>query len=241
MDDRGYYPPDYYLTFSSDDYFSFRDPVMDAIKLNNVRSLKDILYNEGVGPFREELKVREEENGPMINWFPYTAYDLSLYTVNVLIANGKFEEALEMASLNSTLFPSEIWGWFISGMIFSNIGNNEEASNCFGKLLEIEPCHQEAIWEMEKLSALQAPYKPDSTVMKKLAGEYEGRSVILEDGILKYRTGAGKQRNLIPVNDHRYIPEGSNTRVVFELSDSKVLRMKIEQWDGTTNWYGRKW
>ena len=54
-DNRGYYPPDYYLPATFKDYVSCSDPIMDAIKNDQVISLKDVLLIEGAEKFLSEI------------------------------------------------------------------------------------------------------------------------------------------------------------------------------------------
>jgi tetratricopeptide (TPR) repeat protein len=236
-DQRGYYPPDYYVPLTSKDYFSFTDPVLESIKKNEVRSLKDILYNEGTTQFKTTLEKREYPNDPGKKWFPYTSYDLALYVFNVLIPSEKYEESVEISMLNTLIYPESIWGWFILGMLYENMGVPAEAQNCFKRLLTIEPCHAEVKWEYEKINALLEPVHLEPSLLKNYTGEFEGRKIELEDGQLKYQAGEDKKRTLTPISENYFLIEDSSYRIVFEMNHNKAEKIKIIKWDGKTEIY----
>jgi len=238
-DHRGYYPPDYYIFNTSKDYFSLFDPVMEAIKGNKVKSLKDILYNEGFSNFKAEFEKRKKINGAAIRWFPYTSYDLALYAFNNLIPSQKYEEALEISQLNTVIYPESIWGWFIEGMLYENMGQLEEALKCFKELLILEPYHIEAKWEYEKIGAMLHPVIIDKSILESYTGEFEGRKILLEDGQLKYQVGDGKKRKLIPISEKYFLIENSSYRIVFFNTNNKAEKIRLIKWDGKTQVFKR--
>ncbi|MBU1012844.1 MAG: tetratricopeptide repeat protein, partial [Bacteroidetes bacterium] len=238
-DRRGFYPPDYYIPNTSKDYFLFSDPVLKAIKNNEVKSLKDILFNHGAKNFRSEFDKRKNINGLAKKWFPYTSYDLVLYTFNDLIPSEKYEEAVEISKLNTEVYPESIWGWFIMGMLCENMGQPDEALKCFNQLLAIEPYHIEAKWEYEKINAMLHPVNLDISIIESYIGEFEGRKILLEDGQLKYQVGSGKKRILIPISENYFLIENSSYRIVFVGTKDKVEKIRVIKWDGKTQVYKR--
>ncbi|MBU1012763.1 MAG: hypothetical protein KKG99_07145, partial [Bacteroidetes bacterium] len=238
-DRRGYYPPDYFIPHTSKDYFSFSDPVLKAIKNNEVKSLKDILFNHGAKNFRSEFDKRKNINGLAKKWFPYTSYDLALYAFNDLIPSEKYEEAVEISKLNTEVYPESIWGWFILGMLNENMGQPEEALKCFNQLLTIEPYHIEAKWEYEKIGATLNPVTVDESILKNYVGEFEGRKILLEDAQLKYQVGSGKKRVLTPISENYFLIENSSYRIIFVGTKNKVEKIRIIKWDGKTQVYKR--
>lgn len=143
-DSRGYYPPDYYIPATFKDYISGSDPVLEAIKNNQATSLKDILFNEGADKFRAEYQRREKANGPAEVWFPYTSFDLILYTVLTLAQAGKMDEAWEISKLNTVLYPEKVRAWYFLADMNENRGEFKEALKCYEKLFSIEPHIPEA-------------------------------------------------------------------------------------------------
>ncbi|UCF05848.1 MAG: tetratricopeptide repeat protein [bacterium] len=143
-DNRGYYPPDYYFPTTFKDYVSCSDPVLEAIQSDEATSLKDILFNEGVDEFIAEFQKREKVHGPAESWFPYTSFDLTLYTLVTLAPAGKMDEAWEISRLNTVLYPEDIRAWYSLAEMNANRGELTEALECYKKLLSIEPYVPEA-------------------------------------------------------------------------------------------------
>jgi len=237
-DKRGYYPPDYYIPLRSNDYFLFSDPVLEAIKENKIQTLKDILFTEGVNSFKTEFSRREEQYGAAKNWFPYTSYDLALFVFEKLIPAEKYEEAFFLSELNTKLYQESIWGWFIQGMIYENVGKLSEAYQCFSQLLKIEPNHQEAKWEYEKIGAMLNQYKVDEKLLSDYAGDYEGRKILLENGQLVYESGDSK-RALIPISDNYFLLDKSSSIVEFIRKNNSIEMIKVARWNGNTQIFKR--
>ena len=231
-DTRGFYPPDYYIPVIAADYFQHHDPVMDAIKKDKIRTLKDLIQNDGINAVKAELNRQLEINGPFGNWFPYNSYDMALYVYNQLIPSGKYEESIYFSELNTKIYPKSIWGWFLLGMIYENTGNLKDAYNCFGKVLDIEPCHAEAEWEYSKIGALLYPVEVEEETLKKFTGDFEGRNITLMNGHLEYQEIGAKKLSLIPVNGYRYLLGETGRMVEFEISNGPAMKMKIVKWDG---------
>jgi len=138
-DTRGYYPPDYYIPTTAKDYFSCSDPVLEAIRKNEAASLLNILFDEGADKFTAEFRRREELYGPPEGWFPYTSFDLIMYTYYTLNPAGKEDEALEILRLNTVLYPEDIRAWNALAGANENKGELKEAMECYDKLRSLEP------------------------------------------------------------------------------------------------------
>jgi len=138
-DTRGYYPPDYYMPTKSTDYFSCSDPVLEAIKNNEAKCLKDILFYKGADKFKAEFHRREKLYGPAEGWFPYTSFDSILYTYFTLMPADKINEALEILRLNTVIYPDDFRAWYALAEINEENGKLREAMECYDKLLSIEP------------------------------------------------------------------------------------------------------
>jgi tetratricopeptide (TPR) repeat protein len=143
-DNRGYCPPDCYIPLTFKDYSSGSDPVLDAIKNNEVKSLKDILFQEGSKKFRSEFRRREEAYGPAKGWFPYTSFDIGQFAYYTLFSAGKVDEAGEIFRLNTVLHPEDIRAWYFLAALHEQRGELKEAQECYEKLISIEPYVPEA-------------------------------------------------------------------------------------------------
>jgi len=142
-DSRGYYPPDHYLPASAEDFFSGRDAVLDTIKHNRVRSLKDILLKEGVQAFEAEVNARIAQCGKLDKWFPYLPNDLSLFALFELVPAGKIDEALAAAQLNTQLYPKDIRAWYALAMLVEEKDDKVQALACLEKASSLEPHYAE--------------------------------------------------------------------------------------------------
>jgi tetratricopeptide (TPR) repeat protein len=237
-DNRGYYPPDYYVPTVSVEYFSFVDPVLEAIRENKVSTLKDILYNEGCEPFWSEYQVRKEAFAEQENWFPYNSFDLLLYAFQSLAAAGKIDESMAISELNTTLYPDKIRAWYILAMMHEAKGEFMEALECYNILLSIEPDYTEAIWERDKMKALADTSELDASLLKLYSGQYGERSIIQEDNILYYQ-GSGSKMKLIPISEDYFLIDGSNTRINFMLESGACIAIKMLTYNGSSKTYMR--
>jgi tetratricopeptide (TPR) repeat protein len=144
LDSRGYYPPDYYVPATFEDYISCSDPALQAIRRGEAVSLKQILFNEGADKFRSELLRREKLHGDLKGWFPYISFDLLFFANNTLFPTGKDNEALEILKLNTRIYPEDIAAWNSLAATHTARGEPKEALRCYEKLLAIEPHHAQA-------------------------------------------------------------------------------------------------
>jgi hypothetical protein len=138
-DKRGYYSPDHYIPATFMDYVSCSDPVLEAIKTTEAVSLKDILVDGGVENFKEELRRREKRYGPAEGWFPYTSFDLILFTMFDLSPADKRNESFEISSLNTQLYPEDMRARYFLAGSYEEKGELKKAIECYEKLLALEP------------------------------------------------------------------------------------------------------
>ena len=239
-DTRGYYPPDYYIPTTFKDYFSCTDPVLEAIKNNEVTSLKDILFNEGVDKFVSEFHRREKVNGPAEAWFPYTSFDLTLYAFMTLVPTGKIDETLEISRLSTVLYPEDIWALYLMAMMNEAKGELKEALDCYDKLIAIDPYYAEVRWEREKIRTMIEPAHVDKSILAKYAGQYGKRSVLMEDGILFYQLKNEPKKKLTPISETYFLIDGNNrTRIKFVLNNGNCEAIKLVNFNGTSRTYFR--
>jgi len=159
LDRRGYYPPDYYIPSTFRDYISCSDPVLEAIKANSVKSLKDILFTKGVDKFKSWLLKSKDFYGDIKRWFPYISPDIINYVYTILIPAGKLDEALEIARINSVLNPKDFRAWYLLANINETKGKLKEALNCYDKLLTVEPYHFQAKQDRQRVLGLIKPVR----------------------------------------------------------------------------------
>ncbi len=143
-DNRGYYPPDYYIPATFNDYVSCADPALEAIKNNEATSLKDVLFDEGAEAFKTEFQRRKKIQGPAEGWFPYTSFDLTLYALMILAPAGKRDEVWAISRLNTELYPDDMRAWYSLAYSNADRGEFKEAIECYEKLLSMEPYIPEA-------------------------------------------------------------------------------------------------
>jgi tetratricopeptide (TPR) repeat protein len=138
-DNRGYYPPDYYMPAAFKDYVSCSDPIMDAIKNDKVVALKDILLNEGAEKFLADFNRKKEIFGNVENWFPYTSFDMILLVYFNLMPEGKTEDALKILNFNTVLYPEDSRAWYALAETYREDGKMKEALAAYKKLISMEP------------------------------------------------------------------------------------------------------
>lgn len=154
LDKRGYYPPDYFIPSTFKDYNSCSDPILEAIKTNKVKSLKDILYNEGVDKFKSVLRRSKDLYGNITKWFPYTSPDIIDFVYRKLIPAGKVDEAMEIARINTVLNPKDFSAWYLLANMNEKKGEIKEALKCYDKLLAVEPYHVQAKQDRKRVMDL---------------------------------------------------------------------------------------
>ncbi len=239
-DNRGYYPPDYYIPATAKDYFSGHDAVMDAIKNNRVKSLKDVLLQDGIEAFKTEYAVRVKQNGVPGKWFPYLPFDLVVFSIFELGRNGKIDEALALSELNIQLYPDDIRAWFALAMILEAKNDLVNALACMEKLTALEPNMTEGLWNVERIRTLLYPIQVDMVLLKKYAGQYGIRNISFENGSLFYQKEGGKKRRLIPMTMVCFLLEGDDdNRVEIVNQRGEVEGIRILNYNGTSRFYSK--
>ena len=170
-DNRGYYPPDYYLPATFKDYVSCSDPIMDAIKNDQVISLKDVLLIEGAEKFLSEINHRKSSYGNVENWFPYTSFDLIFLVYFNLIPEGKTEDALKILNFNSVMYPEDSRAWYALAETYREVGKIKEALKAYKKLISMEPNTFEVNNEYNKLLLLDTYSEKGIKVLSDLINE----------------------------------------------------------------------
>ncbi len=239
-DTRGYYPPEVFVPTCSSDVFGFRDAPLEAILNNEAVPLKDILINKGISAFEDELNRRTELSPDTMEWFPYTSFDLTLFAFQDLIPQGKLDEALVISRLNATFYPENIRAKYITAMILEAKGELNEALGYLDQLAEKEPYYVEAVWDRDRLKAVIDPAPLNSEIAVNYTGDYEGERVIsLKDDKLWYTRNGSAQLQLLPVDDHVFFIENSNSKMIFLSKDGSDGSLKIFSYNGRGYTYNR--
>lgn len=71
-------------------------------------------------------------------------------------------------------------------------------------------------WTFQKLKDLQNPIQLDKSILTTYLGQYENRSVILDDEDLIYQKAGGPKINLIPVGTDEFLSDKLNYRFKFD-------------------------
>lgn len=155
-------PPHYPAPFSSSDFFSGKDPALEAIFAGEVRALETVLSEEGPraainyfndircdwGAHRDELCITPST-------FPISAKYKGESQVNgtgySLMDQDKMDEAGAFFELNVTLYPNSFNAWDSYAEYHVRIGDNPAAIRYYRKSLELNPDNQNANEMIEQL------------------------------------------------------------------------------------------
>jgi hypothetical protein len=83
-DARGYAPPEHPVRVLASDLFAGKDRAFEAILAGEVRTLADILQDEGSAAFVTEYEKRSAEFTGVDWWFPYREFDLTFFGYEML-------------------------------------------------------------------------------------------------------------------------------------------------------------
>ena len=137
-DDRGYYPPEFFVPLSATNFFAGKDTALEAILEGKVRTLADVLRNEGAEAFKAECKTLSEDYTDRGWCFPYSHFELRSLGYEMFSA-GRVDEALAALELARTLHPQEWTTYDDLGDFYSEVGQNDKAAEHFRKALELLP------------------------------------------------------------------------------------------------------
>jgi tetratricopeptide (TPR) repeat protein len=156
-------PPHHPAPFSSMEFFSGKDPALEAIFANKVKAVAMVLREEGPKEALNFLKEINYDWGVHTNeWsimpftFPISPKYSGEQVVNGLgyqfMSQNKMEEARAAFELNITLFPNSFNAWDSYAEYFMRLGDNPNAIKYYKKSLKLNPYNQSAV---EKLKRLQ--------------------------------------------------------------------------------------
>lgn len=151
-DDRDFYPPDYPIITSSDDYFAGRDPVLEAVLTDQVKLLGDILLEDGAEAFMREYRRLEPLASEIAWWEPFSRRELERLGIQLLEA-GRVTDLITLFRLNTERDPASWRAWDYLGDAHLAGGDERSALECFRRSLELNPHNSNArqrIDEIEK-------------------------------------------------------------------------------------------
>jgi tetratricopeptide (TPR) repeat protein len=148
-------PPHYPTPLHSFEFFSGRDPAVEAIRSNKVRAVGMVLEEDGAEAALKYFKEIEHDWGVHTDELGITPFTFPIsrkyngeygvdYLGHRLMDEGKTEEARKVFELNVNLFPSSFNAWNSHAECLMNIGNKPEAIESYRKSLELNPDNENA-------------------------------------------------------------------------------------------------
>jgi len=149
-------PPHYPAPFSSLDFFSGKDPALEAIFANKAKAVEMVLYEEGPKAALNFFNKINYDWGAHTNELSITPFTYPIstkyngeYEVNELgfrfMNQNEMEEARAAFELNVTLFPNSFSAWASYAEYFMKIGDNPTAIKYYKKSLELNPNNEDAV------------------------------------------------------------------------------------------------
>lgn len=155
-------PPHYPAVFSSQDFFSGKDPALEAIHANKAKAVEMVLNEEGpkmalnfFNKMNQNWGVHTNEWGITPFTFPISAKYHGESKVSRLgydfMNQNKMEEARAAFELNVKLFPKSFNAWASYAEYFMKSGDNSSAIKYCRKSLELNPDNKNAIEMLKRL------------------------------------------------------------------------------------------
>lgn len=143
--DKSYYSPDVPFLFSGKDYFSGKDPVIEAITKNQIKLLPDILLEKGRETFLKEYENITKKTSPL-NWWKPNSKSMFMDVGKKLLEAKKYKDALVAFELNTKTFP-EFWNiWIALACTYAEMGEYDKALEVSNNALNISPANG-FIWQ----------------------------------------------------------------------------------------------
>jgi tetratricopeptide (TPR) repeat protein len=155
-------PPHYPAPLYSSDFFSGRDPAVDAIFAGKVKAVGMVLNESGpetaLKYFKEivfDWSVHTDEPRVTAFTFPISAKYNGEIGINTqgynLMGKNKLDEARALFELNANLFPNSFNAWDSYGECLMKIGDIPNAIKSYEKSLELNPDNQNAVDTIRRL------------------------------------------------------------------------------------------
>ncbi len=140
--------------FSSDDYFSGRDPAIDSILNGNYIPLADIFERDGALAAVSEHDRRSRFVGDLPWWQPISFGELAQIG-NDFAAVEKWQSALVAHKLNARRHPTDWRAWHNLGELLENMRVWDDAVRHYKTALEVAPFNNLASYQQSKMDELQ--------------------------------------------------------------------------------------
>lgn len=155
-DTRGHVPPHHLVPVLASDLFAGRDRALEAILDGEIRTLTDILRDEGGEAFMAEYERRTAVSEDVDWWFPYLESELGDLGHEMLSAE-RFDDATAVLSLATARYPESWRSWMNLGNGYSDEGDRKRAIQSYERSLELYPGNfplQRRLWGTRFVSAL---------------------------------------------------------------------------------------
>lgn len=144
-----FFPVDFPCQFTSHDYFSGADPVLDLVTKTDPVTVCDMFLRNGgeaMAAYAHAADLKKE-----YSWFtPFTEEEMNR-TGYRLVEQGRIKDAIQAFLLNAETFPGSWNVWDSLAEAYMTDGNNELAAQYYRKSLELNPGNENARNNLEKL------------------------------------------------------------------------------------------
>lgn len=144
-------PVDLPAQFSSDDYFSGRDPALDKIFADEgFLSISDLFLERGAEEAMAQYRIRKEKYGHLPWWSGFSERELN-NTAYILLADGRTSDAVAAFGLNSEVFP-ESWNvWDSFGEALLVLEDTAASVESYRKSLELNSGNSNATMMLNRI------------------------------------------------------------------------------------------
>ncbi len=153
--------PHYPAPFSSDDFFSGKDPALEAVLSGTIKTVEAVLNENGpMAALKHFEKLNNKWDYYPDEWgvFPFESLASPKYKEGQindlgysLMKDGKLNDAIAAFKLNCRLFPKSYNTWDSLAEGYMNKGENELAIKYYRKSLELNPENNSAEKMLKKL------------------------------------------------------------------------------------------
>ena len=140
--------------FSSEDYFSGRDPAIEKILDANQAPLSQIFRSDGAGAGIAEYERIKGMLGDLPWWQPI-GLEETAQIADEFASNERWQDALLTQQLNSHRFPDDWSVWHNLAELQEKMGQVDEAAISYKKALDVDPFNNLASVQRSKIEDLQ--------------------------------------------------------------------------------------
>ena len=159
-------PPHYPVQFSSSDFFSGKDPALEAIMANKVKALETVFYEDGpeaalayFNNINYDWGLHKNETSITPGTFPVAKYKFGETVLNNIgfdyMNRNKMNEAGATFNLNVKLFPDSFNTWDSYAEYFMKCKDNNNAVKYYKKSLELNPDNLNAKKKLRELGVIK--------------------------------------------------------------------------------------